>query len=1028
MANLKQVVYLTQADYAALLNDTHDPKQYTKNGKTIYFDPNTLYITESTVSMSELEGILPVGKGGTGVSTLASGYALIGNGTSPVTTRGIRNNTSTGALGWTSSTVDNTLVTTNTLAYWNGAYTGTTSNISKLGTITNGTWQATVIGAAYGGTGQNTLNKSANALINALDTGSSDLTANDYVITQYVGGGTTTTTYHRRPANKVINATLVKAALETNATHGNAYLRKDGTWQVPPYPVTSVAGKTGAVTLAKGDVGLGNVDNTADANKTVLALTDFKVSKYTIPGSKGVRITYPSYSPVLISCQRSNSSGRLILIGGGYGVEGTVRNDFRELVSPSTSSFTWSLPNSASISCSIEIMNHSAGDATVWVWASNTCTFTEITALTTEAMNASLLTTASSIPWSKISSKPTTISGYGITDAKIANGAITLGSYTISSQAAASGGTNVSLVTTGEKYIWNSKTSNTGTVTSITPGNGLINGTSGTSQTAITTSGTISIKEGGVTNAMLAGSIANGKLSNSKVTIAGTDVSLGGSITADALRTSLGLSNAMHFRGIATVAIDEGTNKKANPTITGYDFGTNGANALAGDVVIDKDSAYEYVWSADGTNGQWERLGGDSSYKTTQTAVNDPTAATTTSTTFIDTISQNTNGVITATKKTLPTAGTNVAGIIKIGTTANDACAGNDSRLSNARTPTSHTHGNLTNDGKITSTATIANGDKLVIVDSDTTAASKITGSSITFDGSTATKALTQKGTWETFNNYSHPTGDGNLHVPATSTTNNGKFLQAGSTAGSISWASLPTASSSTAGITTVGASGGAAAYSHTHSYLANTNTGAADRPIYITGNAPAQTTYRMSGTNTTATTAIAITTDLPTGNWYVNGTSDIYSQNDGVVYAEQYSSSWIHEIYGDYRTGQIAVRGKNNGTWQAWRKVLDSSNWKTLIGATTAAASATKYLREDGSWQVPTDTKNTAGSTNSTSQLFLIGATTQNTNPTTNSYQYTYTNNGLLSSTKLGLNASGTEKVHMEWNATDLSLDFIFD
>lgn len=33
--------------------------------------------------------------------------------------------------------------------------------------------------------------------------------------------------------------------------------------------VTSVAGKTGAVTLAKGDVGLGSVDNTADANKSV---------------------------------------------------------------------------------------------------------------------------------------------------------------------------------------------------------------------------------------------------------------------------------------------------------------------------------------------------------------------------------------------------------------------------------------------------------------------------------------------------------------------------------------------------------------------------------------------------------------------------------------------------------------------------------------------------------------------------------------------------------------------------------------
>lgn len=40
-------------------------------------------------------------------------------------------------------------------------------------------------------------------------------------------------------------------------------------------------------------------------------------------------------------------------------------------------------------------------------------------------------------------------------------------------------------------------------------------------------------------------------------------------------------------------------------------------------------------------------------------------------------------------------------------------------------------------------------------------------------------------------NNYSHPTGDGNLHVPATGTINNGKVLKAGSTAGSLSWGTL---------------------------------------------------------------------------------------------------------------------------------------------------------------------------------------------------------------------------------------------
>lgn len=37
-------------------------------------------------------------------------------------------------------------------------------------------------------------------------------------------------------------------------------------------------------------------------------------------------------------------------------------------------------------------------------------------------------------------------------------------------------------------------------------------------------------------------------------------------------------------------------------------------------------------------------------------------------------------------------------------------------------------------------------------------------------------------------NNYTHPTGDGNLHVPLTGTTNNTKVLKAGSTVGSLNW------------------------------------------------------------------------------------------------------------------------------------------------------------------------------------------------------------------------------------------------
>jgi len=59
----------------------------------------------------------------------------------------------------------------------------------------------------------------------------------------------------------------------------------------------------------------------------------------------------------------------------------------------------------------------------------------------------------------------------------------------------------------------------------------------------------------------------------------------------------------------------------------------------------------------------------------------------------------------------------------------------------------------------------------------------------------------------------------------------------------------------------------------------------------------------------------------------YANSIS-LFGQSDGGLYSSAYSSVWMHQIFGDFRTGQIAIRGKNNGTFQAWRTVLDSSNF----------------------------------------------------------------------------------------------------
>ena len=77
---------------------------------------------------------------------------------------------------------------------------------------------------------------------------------------------------------------------------------------------------------------------------------------------------------------------------------------------------------------------------------------------------------------------------------------------------------------------------------------------------------------------------------------------------------------------------------------------------------------------------------------------------------------------------------------------------GNDTRLTDARTPASHTHGNIQNTGALQTTdVTIASGDKLVVTDASNS--NKVARASVSFDGSTATKCLTQKGTWESFSN-----------------------------------------------------------------------------------------------------------------------------------------------------------------------------------------------------------------------------------------------------------------------------------
>ena len=82
--------------------------------------------------------------------------------------------------------------------------------------------------------------------------------------------------------------------------------------------VTSVAGKTGAVTLAKGDVGLGNVDDTSDMNKPVsTAQAAADATKVSLTGNQTIAGT-KTFSSALITQSGTSIGGVLHLTGVGF--------------------------------------------------------------------------------------------------------------------------------------------------------------------------------------------------------------------------------------------------------------------------------------------------------------------------------------------------------------------------------------------------------------------------------------------------------------------------------------------------------------------------------------------------------------------------------------------------------------------------------------------------------------------------------------------------------------------------------------
>lgn len=140
-----------------------------------------------------------------------------------------------------------------------------------------------------------------NEMINTqLTTSSSTPSDNDFYISQYAGGGATTTTYHRRPISALWNYIKSKADAVYSAkshTHTKSQITDFPASLKNPTALTiQTNGATAAtydgsaaktVNITKGNIGLGNVDNTADADKSVKYATSAGNANGVIPEWSG---------------------------------------------------------------------------------------------------------------------------------------------------------------------------------------------------------------------------------------------------------------------------------------------------------------------------------------------------------------------------------------------------------------------------------------------------------------------------------------------------------------------------------------------------------------------------------------------------------------------------------------------------------------------------------------------------------------------------------------------------------------------